>query len=95
MTFAQFQATGRDCADLGAILRDDALEGRPGRLYGSGYYIEDTRGWTESERVLVKGRRWFTLIEDYAVSSNDLTVLERELYVFAYGGEVTPFPPLA
>lgn len=76
MTLAQFQATGRPCDDLGAVLEDDTWAGEPfpgrGRLYlQDQLYIE----WRDGE--------WSLPIGDGAWTSTDLASLEERLYQFA------------
>jgi hypothetical protein len=75
MTFEQFRASGRDATDIGAVLRDDCLMGRRGRLYCEDcLYIEDT-----GERQ----GRWYTIIGKREFRSDDLATVEARLYEFA------------
>lgn len=72
MTFEQFQATGFDCADLGAHISEDSLENVPGRVYLDCLYIER----------LASGQ-WNLLLERDEWQSDTLEPLERKLYAFA------------
>ena len=72
MTFEQFQATGYDCADLGEVILEDALENVPGRVYVDVFYIER----------LANGQ-WNLLLERDEWQSETLEPLERKLYDYA------------
>ncbi|MGU9981493.1 hypothetical protein ACJ4V0_15770 [Phreatobacter sp. HK31-P] len=70
-TLADFAATGRDEADLGAALQEDTLPGVPGRLYVDVLYLEKTAtGWS-----LLIGREY--------EESPDIAALESGLFEFA------------
>lgn len=73
MTFDDFQATGVDCADIGAVLRDECLEGVAGRIYCGALYIQS---WDNP-----KGP-WLTIM-GREEPSGALVDVERELYEFA------------
>ena len=98
MTFAEFQAAGQDCADLGAAVRDELLQGRRGRLYcgacwieGRLYcgacWIEDTTDWPADAPGYGKGR-WYTMIGRAEYQSDNLAEVERPLYEFAVGSQI-------
>jgi ABC-type phosphate transport system substrate-binding protein len=75
ITFEEFQASGVDCADIGAHLKDECLQGVAGRIYLGVLYIErwdDPRG------------PWLTLI-GREEPSGSLETVERALYEFAEG----------
>lgn len=76
MTFEQFQQTRTWCDDIGAVLSDEILTGRPGQMYLGSLYIEsalDIEGAT--------GEYLLTLYRDQRFG--DLETLERALYEFA------------
>jgi hypothetical protein len=84
MTFAEFQASGVDCADLGAALSDghwkySGYVGR-GRIYAGGLWIErkPEQGWPNGDE-----RQWFLLLDRYDDLSDDLGDFERRLYEWA------------
>jgi hypothetical protein len=79
MTFEQFQSTGRDVVDLAVEFEKHGLGDLEfarvaGRVYHGSTYIE-------------KGRegKWNLIIGNCEWESEDLTILERELYDFALG----------
>lgn len=72
LTFEQFQATRRECADLGAVLADEA-EFSDGFLYIGKLYIEKT--------TFPAGKYHLTVERDDFLS-DDLGQLERRLYDF-------------
>lgn len=82
MTFQEFQASGKDCSDLGAALRDDTLAGAKGRLYCETLFIEDASAWDTTAPGYGKGR-WHTLIGRAEPQSDSLEEIERHLYNFA------------
>lgn len=71
-TFAQFQASGRDCPDLGEAGVDDC-EGMPGRLYGA----EEGELYIEREGDVF----WLTIANETRMGA--LQELERILYDWA------------
>lgn len=81
MNFAQFQATGRDVADLRAVesiaaqLADDSTGPLPARIYGDGLFIET--GVEDNAPV------YHLAIGSDSRVSFDLPRLERALYDFA------------
>lgn len=75
ISFASFQASGRDVADLRAVLPDMYERRTPGRVYTGDLVIEDTRGNADGA--------WMLTIGNSSRCSNDLKSLEREL--FDYG----------
>ncbi len=76
MTFEEFQATGRDVADLGAVFTYNAeLNGLPGRVYEAGLYIERSSNGS-----------WHLDIERSSWDDHNLEHLEMILY--EYGAEV-------
>jgi len=85
MTFEEFQASGRDCDDLGAELTDEYWGEEPahGRIYLDALYIErtDTRPWGARGAyqwyLLIGRNEWFGPLVD----------LERHLYQFAVAEE--------
>jgi len=82
MTFEEFQATGRDCADLGAALEDARWEGEPparGRIYCDALYIERT---TTPQWGHHNGYEWYLLI-GRSDRFGELEDLEQRLYRFA------------
>lgn len=83
MTFDQFRATGKDCADLGGALDDgmwDGIEPGRGRLYLDQLYIEErpVAGWPNG-----RPERWSLLLGRDDWLSDDLIELEWRLYQFA------------
>lgn len=75
MTFKEFQATGRDVDDIGALMPDnDWLCGVNGRVYAG-----DTL-WTVP--CVTSGVGWSTIIENREFQSRSLKVIERRLYDF-------------
>ncbi len=94
MTFAEFQATGRDAPDLGAFLRDFGIDepDARGRIYLKSLFLEDTSTWPETLPGKSRGR-WYTLIGRSEFESDDLAEIERTLYRFAISeGYITPDP---
>jgi hypothetical protein len=81
MTFKEFQATGVDCADLGAALQDESLKGQAGRVYLDSLFLEDTTGWPADNASKVS--RWYTVIGRSEYTSDDIGQIERVLYDFA------------
>jgi hypothetical protein len=77
MTFEAFQATKRECADLGAALADDGLKGQSGLLYDQFCYIENMPVGDDPRAV------YYLLIERSDWIDSDLTALERRLYEWA------------
>jgi hypothetical protein len=73
LTFAEFQATGRNVLELAAIAGAQGFEG-PGRVYCAGFVIETGRY-----------AAWCLTIENGSRESNDLASLERDLYDWARG----------
>lgn len=72
-TFAMFQASGRDVADLSKALPKGLFEDhKPGRVYASDLYIEDSLG--------AAAGKWMLTICEYSECSDNLAKLERELY---------------
>lgn len=73
MTFEEFQATGRDVADVEPYAQDD--EHRPGRVYVDVLYIE----------CVSDGRMMVTIGNGGDITGRDVTLadLERMLYEFA------------
>jgi len=85
MTFEQFQATRRPCADLGKALDDARWEEdkspASGLLYLGALYIEEVRpDWPNNARA--RGQ-WYLMIGRDEWISDDLEKLERELFDFA------------
>ena len=81
MSFEKFQSTRTDCADLGAFLQDESLEGRPGLIYCGALYIEKANSlWPEEARE--RGAYDLILGRDEWISP-DLETLERKLYAYA------------
>lgn len=71
MTFKQFQATKRECADLGEPTTDESLAGRAGLVYMDVLYIET-------------GDYGYCLtIGNSSECGTDLARFERQLYDFA------------
>ena len=82
MTFEEFQATGYDCADIGAEISDEMLEGLSGRIYLKSLYI----GRWEDDRFGVappNGPTWMLTLERCDWVSDDLESLERRLWDWA------------
>lgn len=77
LTFDQFLASRTECANLGAVLDDASLMGRPGFLYLDALYIEHipTGNMTPDEFMLVIGNQQYV--------NADIEVLEPKLYDFA------------
>lgn len=82
MTFTEWQQSGQDVDDIGALLCDYALQSIPGRIYRSGLWIEDTASWPASAPGHGKGR-WYTLIGNREYQSDNLPTVEKPLYEFA------------
>jgi hypothetical protein len=84
MTFAEFQATRRYCADLGEAIADARWQGEPpakGNLYLDALYIEEVQAhWPDEAKAQGK---WHLLIGRDEWISDDLTMLEKHLYDFA------------
>jgi hypothetical protein len=85
MTFAEFQATRRWCADLGTAIADARWQGEPpatGNLYLDGtLYIEAVAAhWPDAAKARGK---WHLLTERNETISDDLEALERDLYAWA------------
>ncbi len=85
MTFEQFQATGRDCDDLGEALFDARWEHEApakGRLYLDCLYIERCQSedgeWPNGEVGL-----WSLQIANEGWLDDELENLERHLYNYA------------
>lgn len=78
MTFAEFKASGRDVANLGAPLGDDGLRGVPGRLYDQSLYIEQL---PTTEWVLTLGNMQY---------HESLADLEARLYQFGVSEGAVP-----
>ena len=77
MTLAEFAATGRDVADLGAEIEGMDLEGLPGRIYSheGGLFIQrEGDGW-----YLILGRDEF---------AGTLADLEPRLFEWARSEEI-------
>jgi hypothetical protein len=74
MTFKQFQATGHDVADLSQVIGNgqEELEGKPGRVYLDGLYIERE-----------PDGRWYLLIENEDWLGEPLVTLEQHLFRYA------------
>lgn len=86
MTFDQFRATGRDCADVRTVaddLMDFYDEPQPGRVYCERLYIFAPQA--EPRGALMPGQ-WFLQIGRDEYVSESLPELERHLYEFALGG---------
>lgn len=73
MTLEQFCATGRDVNDIGRdpAVEDEIVDGRPGRIYNEGLYIERFAGG------------WLLTIGNCSEANERLDVLELELYEWA------------
>ena len=73
LTFEQFQALGRDVADLSEIIEgQEELEGKPGRVYTDhGLYVERE-----------PDGRWFLIIENQDWIGMSLVDMERHLYQY-------------
>ena len=82
MNFKEFQATGRDVVDLGIEIEGQDLDGKPGRVYVNGLYIEKMET-TSSYNPKLNLRRWFLLINNQDWVSSNLEELEKHLYEFA------------
>ena len=82
MTFAEFQASGVDCPNLGTVIQDEMLLGAAGRIYCDSLYIEDTTNWPTAAPGYGKGR-WYTLIGRDDRQSDNLPEIEQYLYEFA------------
>jgi hypothetical protein len=87
MTFEQFQATRRHTDDLGAVLSDARWEDEPspasGFVYLDSLYIEDVQShWPDTSKARGK---YHLIIGRYEWISDDLALLEHELYEFALG----------
>jgi hypothetical protein len=85
LTFKQFQASRKHCDDLGKKLDDASWEDEPvpakGNIYLDVLYIEAVQPhWPEASKAQGK---WHLLIGRDDWISNDLTMLERNLYAFA------------
>lgn len=85
MTFEQFQATRKPCADLGAFLSDARWEDEPtpatGFIYCDALYIEDVaEHWPPASKE--KGR-YHLIIGRMEWMDFELEPLERHLYEFA------------
>lgn len=90
MTFEQFQASRRHTADLEADLNmsiyDDPAIKCPGLIYSGNLYIEEVcANWTEEAQ---KGGRYFLVIGNRDWLTDDLELLERELYEFGVSEEI-------
>lgn len=73
MTFAEFQATGFDCPDIGEKLKDESLQGSSGRIYCGSLYIEK---WNDPRGP------WLTMI-GREQPCGELVDVEWELYSWA------------
>jgi hypothetical protein len=73
ISLGQFIATGAPCSDLGAVIREEFLEGQSGRLYLGTFYIMDHEG---GYRLEVEGDEWNAPAES-------LNILETALYEWA------------
>jgi hypothetical protein len=71
MTFEQFQASGRDVADLRTIQPDAYLSACAGRAYAAELVIDRAE------------RGWCLTIGNRSVVRLDLASLERDLYEYA------------
>jgi hypothetical protein len=85
MTFEQFQATRRECDDIGAVIPDARWDDEPvakGFTYlGDKLYIEKVQPhWPDAAKAQGK---YHLLIERDEWISNDLEMLECELYGWA------------
>jgi hypothetical protein len=76
MTFAQFQATRTECADIGAAIGADFGGQVSGLLYAGQLYIEKL-----AENFAASGCYQLVIFNEQWVS-NDLAMLERRLYDF-------------
>ena len=84
MTFEQFQASRRHCADIGEQIKQDMGVTDPvvGNVYLDGtLYIEGVRPWWPQEAR--EQGNWHLLIGNVEWISSDLEKLERKLYDFA------------
>lgn len=72
MSFAEFQATKADCADLGKAIGDETIDGVPGYLYADSLYIE--RLADGSFHLLIERDEWLSE-----------TIEELEEHLFAFG----------
>lgn len=76
MTFAQFQATRAECADIGAKIGADFGGLVSGLLYAGDLYIEKMQG-----NFAAAGAYQLVIFNENYVS-DDLAMLERKLYEF-------------
>lgn len=76
-TFKEFQASGRYVEDVSTAAKDTD-EVRPGRVYMRDLCIESSNGSARGE--------WLLVLERGDYISDDLDMLERMLYDFAFGG---------
>jgi diketogulonate reductase-like aldo/keto reductase len=84
MTLEQFVATKTWCDDLGTKLSDARWEGEPnarGWLYLDSLYIEEVQDHWPAESK--KRGKWHLLIGRDEQITNDLPVLEKQLWEFA------------
>lgn len=87
MTFQEFQATGVDCADLGAALKDENFKGQKGRFYLDELYLQDLAG------ISADIPRWYAVWGTDEHASNNLEQIERVLYDFAVFEGYFEIPP--
>jgi hypothetical protein len=86
MTFQEFQATRRDCDDLGAVTNDARWEDEPTPAKGITYldntlYIEAVQPhWPDAAKARGK---WHLILGREEWITDDLEMLERELYDWA------------
>jgi hypothetical protein len=85
MTFAEFQATRRWCADLGKAIAEARWQGEPpakGNLYLDGtLYVEEVQPhWPDATNARGK---WHLLLERDEWVTDDLESLERKLFAWA------------
>ncbi len=84
MTFAEFQATGRDCDNLNTAIGFSYGPDEPatkGRIYLDSLYIEDTSNW--GQPVATSWEHWSLTLGRETYWDDDLTKLELRLYRWA------------
>lgn len=83
--FADFQATGFDCVDLGAKIGFDTGVETPvtGRVYDDRLYIEDITSWQDTGTLDPAKGKWLLTLGRDQWQSDVLVGLERRLYLWS------------
>lgn len=82
MRFEEFQRSRQSTQNLGEALGDAMFWNCPGHAYLGRLWIEDTKDWSPNVRGYGKGR-WFTMIAQTEIQSDNLEDCERPLYEHA------------